>query len=200
MVSIAVIGLLATLVFANFRSGNNTQNLTATENELLERLRLVQNYALTGRSTLACDVGAQKNFSCTKDTDCPDGACRQNIPEYFGIHYTYPQGNKMIIFADRKNQAGQDMADKRYSEQQDEILETIPFKNNISLESCETPAEQICANPNQCDCDIVFQAGDGKIFTQAEEYRSAIIKILNTSSGKEKYVQINGKSGSIERP
>lgn len=200
MVSIGIIGLLAILVFSNFRSGNNAQNLTATENELFERTRLVQNYALTGRSTLVCAAGSRKNFSCATSVDCAGDACQESIPEYFGISYTYPQGKSAIIFADRKDKNGDDGADKKYSEGYDEIIETLTLKNNITLESCETPAQQTCANPDQCTCNIVFQSGDGHIFTQAQEYLSALIKIMNTASGKEQYIQINGKSGSIERP
>lgn len=175
LVSIGIFTLLATLIFVNFRFGNDVQNFEQAPKELAESLRSVQNMALSG-------VTAPTN----------DADPRSVAPAY-GIYFEYPAGTEYILFADNNG-------DSVYAPSDDTLLQTMPLKTDISLNSCDRPAAQACQAELECTCNIVFSTDDGSVTVNEQTASEVDAEILLKSGATEgeSRVVVKTKTGVVE--
>lgn len=87
LIVIALIGLLTTLVIVNFRRGNFSNDLRQASTELLQHLRLAQQYTIGGNSILFC---SDNSTTCTTEGNLcltNSAVCRSGVPRGgYGVH------------------------------------------------------------------------------------------------------------------
>jgi prepilin-type N-terminal cleavage/methylation domain-containing protein len=112
LVVIALTGLLTIMVMANFKHGNYSNDLRQASTELLQNIRLAQNYTIGGNSINYCSEGdlahryhvctANTNTDCCSDINSCSGICKNGVPQGgYGI-VIYSTDNYKI-FGDTNN-------------------------------------------------------------------------------------------------
>jgi prepilin-type N-terminal cleavage/methylation domain-containing protein len=81
LIVIALIGVMTTIVIVNFRRGNYSNDLRLAGTELLQNLRLAQQYTIGGSSILFC---SDNSVTCpTEGADCTTNSakCKSGVPQ-----------------------------------------------------------------------------------------------------------------------
>jgi prepilin-type N-terminal cleavage/methylation domain-containing protein len=103
LVVIVIVGLLTVMVMVNFRSGAHTNDLRRVGTELLQNIRLAQQYTLGGNSVKYCtsDAGNLFGHYCSDYTGCNNipGACKTGVP-LGGYAAVIDNQNSYKIFGD----------------------------------------------------------------------------------------------------
>ena len=130
LVSIGVIAVLATIVFVNFRSGNDILALERSAQKVVQDIRRTAGFALQGDQLVSCSSGTFSGY---------------------GVYFDSSNPTSYILFAECN---GND----QYDAGQDELMETIPFEQNIELRSVAPvdPISIIFAPP---DPAVTFSGG-----------------------------------------
>lgn len=175
LISLGVFAMLSSIVYANFKYGNSAQNLTQAQKEFIQTVRSAQNLALTG--TVPDSLGA--------------------LPYGYGVVYEYPAGTQALIFATTAERV-------TYNAITDTIIQTVPMKTAVTLETCEPQGQAIpesCTPQAPCTCNIFFTSGDAiaSITNGVGNPQTSIqTKLQNVATDRQKTVNINTQSGTIE--
>ena len=162
LVVISIIGILTTIVLANFQRGNYANDLRRTGTELLQDFRLAQNYTIGGSSLDYCTYDAISSGDygkyCTADNECNSGAgvCRNGVPlGGYGLHFESTE--LYSLFADTDN-------DQALGGNDREIIVRNPFLKSIRVSQFQLgtlPA--IDPQATQQYLDVLFYPPDGQI-------------------------------------
>lgn len=182
IISMAVFAVIVTLIFANYRYGDAVQNLEASKQEIHSMLRTAQHQAIVGKGI----------------ETCTEGSCEINLPFGYGVYFQYPHGSEILIYADTKNEIGESTSNKMYDVNKDDIVQTLPLKKNITVESCAEDGG-VCADA-PCACNIFFKSDGGDIYLNGDAgYQgNAEILIESAKTGGTKVVSVGGQTGAID--
>lgn len=110
LVSIAIFGILSSLVIANFRVAGQKTATQSFNQQLLELLQRAQGYAQEGRGVFRCaDDNRNACTVATASLDCGSAPCETTPPSGgWGVHYTAvnqpaPQPASFKIYGDRQD-------------------------------------------------------------------------------------------------
>jgi len=174
LISLGVFAMLSAIIFANYKYGNSAQNLTQAQKEFIQIVRSAQNSALTGTVPGSLDV----------------------LPYGYGVVYEYPAGTQALIFATTEERVIYNVSDT--------IIQTVPMKTAITLESCEAqglPPPGSCTPQAPCACNIFFTTGDAIASItngEGDPQLSMQTKLQSAATGRQKTVNVNTQSGTVE--
>jgi prepilin-type N-terminal cleavage/methylation domain-containing protein len=106
-----IMGVLTIIVVVNFRHGNYVNDLKQASTELLQNLRLAQQYTLGGSSINYCGPGSttpHEYYSCLNDDGCCEipgtcsGACKNGVP-LGGYAINIASADNYQVFGDTDN-------------------------------------------------------------------------------------------------
>ena len=149
-VAIAIFLILAGMIIVNLQYGNQKNRLKDSATELVQNIRLMQNYASSGKVIKICKGGNEAGQQCKGDSDCADGngTCGLVPSGGFGIKFLQEIGcvNKYTLYYDLDGC-------KHYIASSDLVEKEVTLPDSICIDKLEvTNAEQPPAS-----VDLVFQ-------------------------------------------
>lgn len=104
LISLSIFGVITGIVIANFRAGQQGDELRISGQLVASTMRRAQTAALGGEEINYCKGGTDNLEVCLSgdDADCAGGVCDPDIPRGYGIHFTTADDGKrmMTYFAD----------------------------------------------------------------------------------------------------
>lgn len=224
-VAIAIFGILAGLIIVNLQYGNQANRLKEAANELAQNIRMMQNYAISGKTILVCDGGSNDGKPCQDVSQCPgtpNGTCNKYaVPKGgFGIKLNRAfEVTKYTLFADVNGCKRYDSVEAlpagiiELSENKDIKIVALKIDDdatNVSVDLVFQPPLPTtflnagCANcypSDPCGCNAGICGGGGSLLTQKTisgvEGKELAITLWHEKINKSKTVRVNRISGKV---
>lgn len=186
LISLGIFAVVTGLVMANFRVGQQGDELRVAARLLESRLRRAQTSAMSGQTVFVCKGGVDDLKTCLSgdSADCPGGTCERTVPRGYGVHFAPSDDPRNLIYfadtdGDRAYDAGEDISP--YSVSSGAFVEL----------SAVTPLSAGAL-------DVVFVPPKPSIYINgATDSVLATITLRHTSTNAERSVTVNRASGQV---
>lgn len=195
MVSVAILGLLATIATTNLTESRRSEELNSAARILAADIRSVQARALSVKNTSFCQNASDAWIACELGSaSCkPTSTCTSLPPDGVGIHLT--EATSTYDFYGIYSGPGNDFA--RTSASQNFFYRKLDLSGapNVTISSLSAKL------PSSTSADVFFQRQNGAMRLNAcascGEPASLNIVLTHSQSGRTKTVSLNGITGRI---
>jgi prepilin-type N-terminal cleavage/methylation domain-containing protein len=187
LISLAIFAVITAFVTANFRVGQQGDELRISAQLLASSIRRAQTQTIAGQLLDYCHGGTNDLKVCPSglDDECPGGACSQDLPNGYGVHLSTTEASKriVIVFADIDG-------DQAYDAGEEVIRDSISPGPFVFLETLVPASGETL--------DIVFTPPKPAISFNASEMDTlATMTLRHETTGDTREVSINRISGQV---
>lgn len=183
LISLGIITVITGMMLANFRGGQQHNEVRFASEILVNQIREVQTNSLSGRLVNICIGGSQDQKICGSNVTCPGGICERRVPLAYGIHMSFDTPTEYQIYFD---------TDGDFRMDPDEVKDTLPYVSTVSVELVNTTAP--------LPVDIAFKPPFAQIFINGAAAGPAevVLTLKHKIGNQSRDVSINRITGKIE--
>jgi prepilin-type N-terminal cleavage/methylation domain-containing protein len=188
LVSLSIFAVITSFVIANYRVGQQGDELRISAQLVGSMVRRAQTAAIAGGEIASCVGGAVNGKVCTPGISaaCADGDCLRDIPRGYGVHFSSAAGKErtMVYFADTNG-------DRRFDPQEAVRSESVSSGAFVSVTG-------VFPDDGSGSLDIVFVPPKPNVlYNAATDETEAVVTLRHRSTGKEQTIRINRVSGQV---
>ncbi len=191
LISLGILGLLATAVAVSLGSTARTEALTSAARLIAADLRALQSRALTAQNIKTCTSAVPQTICEDPSVSCVP--CTPAPPFSFGAHFAR-SSSSYTFFAEP------DLATKNWME---EPGETFATRNLAALGIPNVTVIDLLTTGSVSDAEIAYERQNGRMHVTpcasgvCPEETTLTIRLKQTQSGATKDVTLNALSGRI---
>lgn len=187
LVSLSIFSVITGFVIANYRVGQQGDELRISAQLVGSMVRRAQTAAIAGGEVSSCVGGAAEGDVCKPgaSTACADGNCLRDIPRGYGVHLSSAVGQErtMVYFADTDG-------DRRFGP--GEAVRTESVSSGAFVDVVRVFPDDVGT------LDIVFIPPKPNVYyNDATDETEAVVTLRHRSTGKEQVVRLNRVSGQV---
>lgn len=187
LVSMAIFGVITGFVMANYRVGQQGDELRIAAELVANELRRAQTNAIGGAEATFCSGGDTEGAVCSvaDPAACPNGTCVRDLPRGYGVRFSVDPSaaRRMYFFADTDG-------DRLYAAQERLRDDGVAPGQAVLV----TGLEPIAGNT----LDITFAPPKPTVFYNGDtSVTEARITLTHPATGQTRTVRVNRISGQV---
>lgn len=186
LISLGIFGVVTGLVMANFRVGQQGDELRVAARLLESRFRRAQTSAMSGQTIFVCKGGVDDMKTCMSgdSADCSGGTCERTVPRGYGVHFAPGDDARNLIYfadtdGDKAYDAGEDISPYSVSSGAFVVLSGVAPLAGGGLDVVFVPPKP----------SVYINGGTDSVI--------ATVTLRHDSTGAERSVTVNRASGQI---
>ncbi len=187
LVSMSIFAVITGFVMANYRVGQQGDELRISAQLVGSMVRRAQTSAVAGGEIFACAGGLSVGTVCTPGDAavCGEGTCVRDIPRGYGVRFSTTSGEerRMTYFADTDG-------NRRFGAGETVRTDTVSsgrFVDVVAVSPADNGALEIVFVPPRA----------AAFYNAATDVIEAVITLRHRTTGQERDVRINRISGQV---